>query len=518
MSEAEDLIELRALRERVRELEAKLVRPGHVSPGGELAHQAAISLMRNSKVFFSLYDRDGKILYLNYATDAYDLSKIVGTSVLSLCKPHCHAALKEAIADVFDNRCQREVLGEDINSDWYSNHLGPVIVNDCVVAVSNVTEDITARIATEEKLRRSESRWRSLLMSVPDTVVQLNSDGEVLHVTNKSENYSEVEVVGRPGDDFVAPEFREAAIKARSEVLANGGPIDFEFREVSGRWFLARMGRLVIEREVNGLVAVCRDITEAKQRQKDLETAVEQQTRELLDANTKLKQGQESLKRLVELHERDRQLIAYEIHDGLVQDMAGALMFIDTATGIAETDQNRAMLMCERGKQVLRGAVDEARRLIDGLRPPVLDNFGLIAALSTQLQDMEAQYDIKIDFHHDVQFERLAPAIETAIYRIVIESANNFCRHSQSPSACISLVQDAELMHIQVQDSGIGFDTTITKERRFGLLSIRERARLLGGEAKIISQPGSGTLVQVELPLADMLFRLEDLPLRDDDD
>jgi signal transduction histidine kinase len=95
----------------------------------------------------------------------------------------------------------------------------------------------------------------------------------------------------------------------------------------------------------------------------------------------------------------------------------------------------------------------------------------------------------------------LVPPLESAAFRIVQEAVANACRHSRSPGVIVELIQRDDRLHIKVQDQGVGFDPNAVEETRFGLRSIRERARLLGGRAEIQSAPGSGTSISVELPV-----------------
>jgi signal transduction histidine kinase len=106
-----------------------------------------------------------------------------------------------------------------------------------------------------------------------------------------------------------------------------------------------------------------------------------------------------------------------------------------------------------------------------------------------------------ITFQHRVEFDRLAPTLENAIYRIVQESLSNAIRHSQSERVAVELTQQGDWVRILVQDWGRGFRPAEVGEGCFGLEGIRERARLLGGTAQIDGLPGQGARIQVELPI-----------------
>jgi signal transduction histidine kinase len=108
-----------------------------------------------------------------------------------------------------------------------------------------------------------------------------------------------------------------------------------------------------------------------------------------------------------------------------------------------------------------------------------------------------------IEWSHDVQFDRLAPPLETALFRIIQEGLTNALRHSHSDRVCVRLVQRGDRLRLEVSDCGSGFDPARVDESRFGLAGIRERASLFGGEAIIDTAPGKGTRIAVELPVVE---------------
>jgi two-component system sensor histidine kinase NreB len=150
---------------------------------------------------------------------------------------------------------------------------------------------------------------------------------------------------------------------------------------------------------------------------------------------------------------------------------------------------------------MLNQALLEIRHLIAGLRPPQLDDAGVIAAIKTLIDESpETPETPQIEFQCDVRFKRLDPLAENAIFRIVQESLTNATRYSQSKTVKVSLTQTNGVIRLEIQDQGIGFQPTQVQSDRFGLNGIRERATVLGGHAVIRSAPGFGTRITVELP------------------
>jgi signal transduction histidine kinase len=205
-------------------------------------------------------------------------------------------------------------------------------------------------------------------------------------------------------------------------------------------------------------------------------------------------------------HERDRQLMAYEIHDGIIQEMTAALMFLEASGAQATFAGDDARDQHERGLRILRDAVNEARRLLRGLIPIELDERGLAASVARLVDKFRADQALEIDYRSNIEFRRLAPAVEMMVLRIVQEALNNVWKHSQSNRAEVRLAQRGDDLEVSIRDWGVGFDPDTASKLRYGLTGIRERARLLGGLATIDGGPGHGTRVSVRFRLTDALL------------
>jgi signal transduction histidine kinase len=211
-----------------------------------------------------------------------------------------------------------------------------------------------------------------------------------------------------------------------------------------------------------------------------------------------LRAEQRYLLHLFKAQEYERKLTAYELHDGIAQYAAAAIMHLDSHRHALAGRAPQADL--EMVEQLLRKTLEESRRLIDGLRPPALDELGVVAAIEHLLQDRSAKGPL-CTFEHDAEFERLAPALEVAIFRIAQEAVTNARKHSGSPKIEIVLNRQGDHVRLNVRDWGTGFQATPISESGLGLQGIRERVRLLGGTVAIDSEPGKGTRVSVELPI-----------------
>lgn len=218
-------------------------------------------------------------------------------------------------------------------------------------------------------------------------------------------------------------------------------------------------------------------------------------------AEERLEQEQRTLRHMLEEQQHDRQLIAYEIHDGLAQMVAGAVLQFDAFDDARQSEPEMAPEFFKTGSELLGQAAVEVRRLISNLRPPVLEKSGLVDAIRQLIASRAESLLPRVEFVSDVQFDRLAPLVENSLFRIVQETLHNATRHSGSARARVSLRQHDGWVRLEIKDWGKGFDSSKVGADRFGLRGIRERARILGGRASITSEPGQGTETVVELPL-----------------
>lgn len=211
----------------------------------------------------------------------------------------------------------------------------------------------------------------------------------------------------------------------------------------------------------------------------------------------------QQLQRLLDLYEHDRQLIGYEIHDGMAQQLTAARLHCEMCRNLRDEDPPKARELCETGFELLGRSIEEARQLIRGLRPPILDESGLVAAVDYLVCEQGQAAGPRIEFLHHLSSARFAPPLENALYRIIQEALTNACRHSRSKAIRVELAQADRHIYVSVRDWGMGFEVGQIDERRFGLRGIRERVNLLGGRILIKSAPGRGTQVAVELSLAE---------------
>lgn len=209
------------------------------------------------------------------------------------------------------------------------------------------------------------------------------------------------------------------------------------------------------------------------------------------------------LKNIFEKDEHHRQLIAYEIHDGVAQYISAAIMQLEASKANPKCDRDTANdPHVNEALRLLREASQEARHLISGLRPPSLDELGIIDSLETLMRD--ARLEIKdVAFQHSIGNNRLPPQLEVVLFRISQESLTNIRQHARAQHVHVKLQKtDDGDVSLLIQDDGCGFDIKSPTKDHFGLEGIRQRARYSGGIADIQSEPGAGTTIHVTFPAA----------------
>jgi signal transduction histidine kinase len=205
-------------------------------------------------------------------------------------------------------------------------------------------------------------------------------------------------------------------------------------------------------------------------------------------------QLQASRERLVSAREEERRRIRRDLHDGLGPAMAGVVYQLETARLLVDDQPSRAEDLLTRVSGQVQDIVADVRRLVHELRPPALDDRGLVGAVR---QLAEAQpLAVEVDAG---ELGALPAAVEVAAYRIVAESLTNVVRHAGAGSARVHLGRTAADLVVEVADDGVGIGEDV--QTGVGLLSVRERAAELGGRADVGCPPSGGTVVRAVLPL-----------------
>jgi PAS domain S-box-containing protein len=337
--------------------------------------------------------------------------------------------------------------------------------------------DITERKAAESQLRAERVRFKRLFELAPDGIMIVDSAG-CIQLANPALH----QMLGLQEDtlpaakiyDFVYSDYRSYCEDCLLAVIHRGQEVErSELIFVS-----AGEERFPVEIDAGFFVwngepaaqVVVRDITDRKR---------------------------------AELLEIEQRHIAYELHDGLAQIVAGAHQHLQSFAHHYRPRSPRTRQELASVLSMTQNAVKEVRRVMAGLRPTALDDFGLATALRLQVQALEVE-GWEIDYEAPASTERLPSTVETVLFRIAQEALNNIRKHAQGARVRVVLKFDDEHYRLEIQDWGRGFDlanlATVAPGKHLGLRGMQERIVLVGGRLNIHSSPGAGTHVVAEAP------------------
>lgn len=195
--------------------------------------------------------------------------------------------------------------------------------------------------------------------------------------------------------------------------------------------------------------------------------------------------------------ERERKRLARDLHDGPAQ----SLVYVARGLGrLARSDDVEHGTLAAELREEAQRALNSIRRATWALRPALLDDLGLRAALESLLQEQRRRSAIKVDFVSTGEPIRLSPDLELASFRIVQEALSNVHRHSGAQSVGVLLEFQPGRIRLEIRDDGCGFDVAANGRDWFGLTGMRERAELVGGDVRVRSEVGTGTVVEFEAP------------------
>jgi PAS domain S-box-containing protein len=352
--------------------------------------------------------------------------------------------------------------------------------------------DVTESERAEAALRESEERYRELFENDKDAVYVHDLKGVYTSVNRAAERlsgYSRAEILGKAFRDFVSPEYLrqvgENLDRKLEELVETNYELEIINRE-GARVPVEVSSRLIYENGVAvGVQGSARDITERKRAQQALLTYS---------------------RRLLEAQEAERGRIARELHDQIGQMLTALKLNLHAIQ--AARDESEAQALIEDNLTMLDGALEQVRDLSVGLRPPLLDDLGLVTALHWYVDHQAQLTGVRAEFISDSLDSglRFSTELETACFRIAQEALTNVARHARAKTVTVRLSRNRDYLILLIEDDGVGFDMEALHghalaSATLGLRGMQERAHAVGGRVKIDSATDKGTRVFVELPI-----------------
>jgi len=367
------------------------------------------------------------------------------------------------------------------------------------VRVIGVCQDITDRKLAEEQVRASQERFRMMVENVRDYAIYiLDMNGYITSWNlgaERIEGYRAEEIIGKHYSCFFPPDH-----------AARGDPgMQLQFASIQGRyesegWRVRKNGSQFWAHVIvtplldetgksRGFSEITHDITERKRAEEDLHSYADR-----LKATSR---------RLVEVQEAERRLLARELHDRVGQNLTALGINLSiVAGGLPAGSKPELAGRLEECSSLVEGTVDAMRNVMAELRPHALDDYGLPAALRSLASGFSHRTGIQVAFEGDAPGADLPKPVDLAMFRIAQEALNNVAKHSNAQRVEIAIRRVNGLATLSVRDDGIGFDPKridrSNREAGWGLLIMRERAEAVGAQFSLKAGLHSGVQVLVE--------------------
>lgn len=350
-------------------------------------------------------------------------------------------------------------------------------------------QEIKARALAEESLRRSDEMTRTLLNATIDIAFLISPDGLILSINEtaaKLFNTNIGEFSRNSLYKFFPPKTARSLKERLDQVIQSGDPARFE-EMLEDKIFEVRIFPVFGENNtIEKLAIYAHDITVKKQ----AEVRIHNLTYDLIKAQ-----------------ENERKRIARDLHDRVAQDLSTSRIICETLFDQQSAVPDKILARVAKLSGMLQKTIRNIRDIAYDLRPPILDQLGLVKTVFRYCEEFSETENTPIDFHSaGVDNLKLEADMEIHLYRLIQEALNNIRKHAKATQVRINMVTSFPNLLLRIIDNGIGFDankhnTTEVNRKHMGLRSMEERVMLLNGNLDIQSRPGAGTRILIEVPI-----------------
>ncbi len=365
-----------------------------------------------------------------------------------------------------------------------------------VVMTGGVSVDVTDRIRAEEALHAQILRYKTLMETSTDSIYVIDTNGDLQEANAeflRKRGYSAEEAEGLNVADWDAQWTREELLKRTRELIGRNAVFETRHRRKDGFVFDVEVGLTSVRIADKQLFfCVTRDITERKKAEQ-ARREDEERFREMVENLSR---------RRAQVHEDERRYLARELHDQIGQALTAAKISVQSAKRSKKRETMATQL--NKATTILDQILLQVRQMALDLRPPALDDLGLMPAARLVLDDYAKRGGWRVQFAGDEDLGRPDAEVETACFRIILEALTNILRHAGAREVSMKLQKNGDSLHLLVRDDGVGFnvpdaDKWIPRDC-LGLVGMRERATAVGGNFEIKSMPEQGTEIHAFLP------------------
>jgi len=447
-------------------------------------------------------DKQGKIVFLNrYGLQLTGLSAEEienGLNVFQFIVSQDRDRTKENISRILNSEKiawqEYVAVRKDGSTFPVAAFSTPIYLNQKAIGLIGIAIDMTERKRVEEVLKQSEEKYRALFEQKLDGVIVIDQQMRLVMA-----NVAVAEIFGADSVeelltlnifDYIAPEERQRTLEIITKDMFEKNlrqTNEFRCMKKSGEeiWVSAVGSRIEDQGQVMGLVSF-RDITAQKQSELELEKS----QRELRNLSEHLQS----------VREEERTSIAQEIHDDCGQSLTALKMDISWLRRRLRKDQQTLIDKLDIMSGLADSTILSVKRIMSQLRPRVLDDFGLVAAIEWMAQEFQGRTAIRCGLNLTSDNLRLDKQMETSLFRVLQEALTNVSRHAAADEVAISLTQQDGELTLEIADNGRGITSEqISSPESFGLIGIRERIRRFGGKVAIRGVAGKGTTIGITI-------------------
>jgi len=442
------------------------------------------SVTENSPDYILLLDRDMIIRFVNSNLPGTKKEDFLGTPLYEHDPPDKKAAVKELLTRVMNTgnmeSYENEYTLPDGKTIIFETRVAPRKVRDKIIELTIHAQDISVRKESEMALQKSERKYRDLVDTAIVGIIQSSVDGKILFVNQALATMAGFDSPEEMIADGALPRYKDPETRKKliTNIREHGRVDNLEVEMVTKD---GRIGWGLISGIFDGKIMtfVTINITERK------------------EAEKKLRQLSGHLQ---EIREEERTEMAREIHDELGQTLTAFKFDLAWLKNKINKDQKQVQEKISSMSDLVEKEIEIVKEISTRLRPGLLDDLGLAAAIEWQAEDFQKRTGISCQVTIDPEDLVLEQELSTALFRIFQEALTNITRHAKATQVKTILNGGSGNVELTIKDNGVGIsEAEMSKPKSFGIIGMHERIHSFGGELVIRGEPGEGTTVTVSV-------------------